>query len=102
HDQHEYGHELVIADEPGQLHRGKVGRSRGRRQKNQRPYFFIAAINRSTGSAYTRASSAPVIVSAASRALRIDSSVAWTVAANKPFTFPFGSMSTCATPVSAA
>ena len=71
----------------------KARQGKGRRQRNHversviaqghhgaRPNFFIACINRSRGSAVTRKPFAPVIVSAASIALRIAASVACTVA----------------------
>ena len=51
-----------------------------RAAQGTRPYFRIAAISRSRGSACTRRSSAPVIVSAASMEFTIAASVACTVA----------------------
>src|SRR5690606_28552698 len=64
------------------------------------PYFRIAATSRSAGRACTRIPSAPVIVSAASMALRIASSVASTVASKSGFIRGLSSIVTGARPSS--
>src|SRR5688572_11586949 len=71
------GVRAVSAVDGGNPDQGEPVAERGR---GALPYFRIAASKRSCGRAYTRRSSAPVIVSATSIALRIASSVAWTVA----------------------
>src|SRR2546422_3669325 len=71
-----------------------------RHQGLSRLYLRRISRNRSCGRAYTVTSSAPVIVWAASIALMIASSVAWTVASNRGVIWSLESMATCASPES--
>src|SRR5579859_2836605 len=98
--------ELEVLVERGreEEHRGPLQTGHGRSGgwcSHILPYFRSTASRRSTGSAYTRLPSAPVIVSAASRALRMASSVAPTVSSNSGLIRSLGSMVSRTVPVSA-
>src|SRR3989454_12044636 len=84
-----------------QVGRGDLGKGAvPRHQGLSRLYLRRISRNRSCGRAYTVTSSAPVIVWAASIALMIASSVAWTVASNRGVIWSLEIMATCASPES--